>query len=228
MMQCGTRITFDKTSDECCKCQHNITCITKSPEMNCGIKDGLKCVLGTPIFINCELTTCDSIRKIFKDRKTSGCAFFGTPRLAPLKHCLSCDNIKFSACEANELLIKNQQDMSPEEAFSSMQEQMNELTGGDSCYGKFNNEDICKADCEFMISCMRKTGIAVGSTCSFFPNMGEGTMATCCVQCVFTDECIGIFLERESIQKEEEEENKAFRHFFTVAEIRNQLIIEED
>lgn len=103
----------------------------------------------------------------------------------------------------------------------------------EDCFGEFAFEDTCWNDCEFRIRCMIQSGIIKGEKCKFFPkvdpNILQATLPKLeafCETCIFLNFCKKELNEKIELIKKEWEEKKLFRTFFSLNEIRTQLIKE--
>lgn len=234
-----TKPKFIIEDKECSECESNLECFNLlRKELNC-IKNKTDFDIDLTICHKngCsyyQREFCKNLNKIEQNKKLV-CEFFSEPKITR-KECVLCKKEIFSSCQIHDpkIMITNPL-LSLNEIGKHISEQIFELqTEPDGCFENFGFEKTCWEECDYALDCLRRSGIVPGKACRRFPEVNEKNFKeanlrpTCLAFCKFKDLCLKTL---EGIIKEMEfsfDEKKLFTNFYSVNEIRENFIREED
>lgn len=240
---CGKE-KFQPKEKDCLVCPSKIECIFElARKLQCALflTDGKDvCYSATAYSCSPDVREiCTKIKTLNAKKFHYACENFGAPKKNELRDCLKCckENVHvFEECEATELQFKNLE-LSIEDAKRMINRELNKLsTTENDCYNEgFAFEDTCWNDCEFKLRCLPKSGVYPGKECRFYPdtknlnlnNAEKPKLEEFCANCIFLKECNELLTRNIEVLKKEWEEKKLYRTFFSLTEIRSQLIKEE-
>ena len=223
--------TFRETKEDCYTCKENIGCLEVVAPCKSDFTIPEK---RARCYAPCEhRDTCNKLTDFYFERHAH-CINFGEPEKNTIVDCARCPNLIFKECELAEFQIKNL-NRTRNEAETTRKMEIEDLREElDTCFEHFDtdSDSPCWVDCSYLVRCLKESQILPDGKCKMFPatnvEIDDPFTIDLCKNCLFLKSCKIIYEGRVETQKKKIDERKIFTNFFTITQIRDEFMYEEE
>ena len=207
---------------ECDTCSQNLDCFTRAfnklPCFSSALLSGV-CLYSSAL-CDGDITRCNSVRFILRGMKNDNC--FMQVNQTDDK-CLECQAVRF--CEVAQA-IKGNISLSVERVTESIKGQLKEMEiSFDTCFKKYEFDEECHKNCDFLIQCRKESNILPGSKCKMWISGTEKNydIVNPCdgINCLSVESCRELLLQIHEENRVIDDKMKVYRGFLTLDAIRD-------
>jgi hypothetical protein len=217
----------------CNVCNDNLDCIVATRSCGIGtIWSRLHC--GNDCNFTMD-TICRTMNIISQKREKYNCINFGKPKKNPLEKCTICDWDTMQECEIFEFWARNLKRANISSVIEFRDTEVNGMRTdeSDTCFEHFrtDHDDTCWKDCEYVLRCLRHAEVSPNGLCYKFPvPIEDQELNSFCTEdtCLFRKTCETTCDKKGGEFKAEIERKKLFTNFYTIGQLREEFMYEEN